>query len=187
MRINFKHMNWLKAIVISLSLLIMSACSTTGNNKGPDMTSSDMLTKNNANQAKTYAMKSQAKYKVDNTGKRINILKAPNNQSFYFAFDASSMRPQDLNALNIQANYLVAHPNAKIRLEGNTDDRGSREYNIGLGWRRDQSVAQFLEQQGVKPSQIAEVSYGKERPVALGDNQRSWSMNRRVDLVYTAN
>ena len=60
----------------------------------------------------------------------------------------------------IQSDYLVTHPNIKIRLEGNADARGSREYNIGLGWRRDQTVARLLEQQGVKPTQIDMVSFG---------------------------
>ena len=136
--------------------------------------------------ATTFAGRAVTTFKTAANGMRINPLTAPANQSYYFAFDLTSMRPQDLTALNIQANYLVSHPSAKIRLDGNTDDRGSREYNIGLGWRRDQAVARFLEQQGVKPSQIQMVSYGKERPVALGNNPRSWAMNRRVDLIYKA-
>ena len=58
------------------------------------------------------------------------------------------------------------------------------EYNIGLGWRRDQTVARILEQQGVKPSQIDMVSFGKEKPAVMGDNEQAWSLNRRVELVY---
>ena len=96
------------------------------------------------------------------------------------------MRSQDLRALRIQANFLASHPNAKIRLEGNTDNRGSREYNIGLGWRRDQSVARILEQQGVRSTQIQMVSYGKERPAVDGNNERVWSLNRRVNFIYKA-
>ena len=88
------------------------------------------------------------------------------------------------SALMLQANYLVANPKATVRLEGNTDERGSREYNIGLGWRRDQSVARLLEQQGVSPDQIKMVSYGKERPVAFGHNEAAWKLNRTVNLVY---
>lgn len=165
--------------IMAASLFVLTACTTTSNNYSKAM-------KDKSTATKTFGLKSPEKFQVDSQGRRINLLTAPNNQTFYFTFDSSSMRPQDLNALNIQANYLVTHPNAKVRLEGNTDDRGSREYNIGLGWRRDQSVVRFLEQQGVKPSQIKALSYGKERPVALGNNERAWSLNRRVDFIYTA-
>lgn len=119
-------------------------------------------------------------------GRDINSLKAPSNQTYYFDFDSNNVEKSDYQALNIQANYIAGHPKAKVRLEGNTDNRGSREYNVGLGWRRDQSVARLLEQQGVRPAQIDMVSYGKERPVALGDNEHDWQLNRRVNLVYEA-
>ena len=120
----------------------------------------------------------------DSQGFVVNTLRAPASQTYYFAFNRSEMRPVDLNALNIQAKYLSSHPNARIRLEGNTDNRGSREYNIALGWRRDQSVARLLEQQGVRPQQIQMVSFGKEKPAVRGENERAWSLNRRVNLVY---
>ncbi len=113
-----------------------------------------------------------------------NPLHAPANQTYYFAFDSSDMRPNDLQALRIQANYLAMHRRAQVRLEGNTDNRGSREYNIGLGWRRDQSVARLLEQWGVAPEQIQMVSYGKESPVVDENTERAWALNRRVNLVY---
>ncbi len=88
------------------------------------------------------------------------------------------------HAATIQAAYLMTHRNAHVRLEGNTDDRGSREYNVGLGWRRAQAVARILKQQGVAPSQIKMVSYGKEHPAVSGNNEEAWSLNRRVELIY---
>ena len=81
---------------------------------------------------------------------------------------------------------MVAHPDAKVRLEGNTDERGSREYNVALGWRRAKAVASLMAQQGVAPSQIVMVSYGEEQPVAFGHDKQSYSLNRRVNLVYEA-
>jgi peptidoglycan-associated lipoprotein len=117
-------------------------------------------------------------------GFKVNSLKAPSNQTYYFALNDSDVRQSDMKALTIQSNYIAAHSGAKVRLEGNTDDRGSREYNIGLGWRRDQSVARAMEQQGVKASQIQMVSYGKENPAVSGDNQHAWALNRRVDFIY---
>lgn len=140
--------------------------------------------------AKTYAMREQSGYqgrtRTNANGEIINPMVAPANQTYYFAFDQSKLRPKDLKAIAVQANYLATHKKAKIRLEGNADNRGSREYNIGLGWRRDQSVARLLEQKGVAPNQIEMVSYGKEHPAVVGNNERAWRLNRRVHLVYEA-
>lgn len=125
-----------------------------------------------------------AGYKTDAQGFRINSLKAPSNQTYYFGFNESDIRSQDMKALLIQANYLASHPSAHVRLEGNTDNRGSREYNIGLGWRRDQAVARVLAQQGVHKDQIQMVSYGKENPAVPGNNEHAWALNRRVEFNY---
>lgn len=119
-------------------------------------------------------------------GRYVNPLTAPSHQVYYFNFDSNDVDSSDYKAISIQANYLVSHPNARVRLEGNTDDRGSREYNIGLGWRRDQAVARLLEQQGVQPRQINMISYGKEHPASLGNDDVAFSLNRRVELIYEA-
>ncbi|OGO92423.1 MAG: peptidoglycan-binding protein [Coxiella sp. RIFCSPHIGHO2_12_FULL_42_15] len=140
--------------------------------------------------AESYALKENSGYtdqeRRNQYGEIINSLKAPSSQTYYFSFDENVVRSSDYKAIQIQASYLAAHPNAKIRLEGNADNRGSREYNIGLGWRRDQAVAKILEQNGVLPSQIDMVSYGKERPAVVGNNEDAWRLNRRVNLIYEA-
>lgn len=120
----------------------------------------------------------------DQQGRLVNSMTAPAEQTYYFNFDRSRVQASDLAAIQVQARYLVAHPRAKVRLEGNTDDIGSREYNVGLGWRRDQAVARYLEQQGVRPNQLEMVSYGKERPARLGDSDSARALNRRVHMVY---
>jgi peptidoglycan-associated lipoprotein len=117
-------------------------------------------------------------------GYAVNSTKAPENQTYYFGFNSYTVNHKDLPAIYAQANYLVQNPTSRVRLEGNTDDRGSREYNIGLGWRRDKAVQSVMEQQGVASNQIAMVSYGKERPAVVGDNPADWALNRRVNLVY---
>lgn len=160
-----------KLIIIGLSVAALAACAK----KNPNADGSD---------ASTGGLTQDQGFQYNSSGMRVNSLKAPSNQSYYFSFDGSTMRPEDLNALNIQAAYLVAHPNAQVRIEGNTDSRGSREYNIGLGWRRDQTVESYLKQQGVRANQIKKVSYGKERPVAMGENEHDWALNRRADMVY---
>jgi peptidoglycan-associated lipoprotein len=83
------------------------------------------------------------------------------------------------------ARNLASHPNLKMKLEGNTDERGTREYNIGLGERRAQAVRRALMLQGVAESQLTTVSFGAERPAAEGDDEAAWAQNRRVELVYS--
>ncbi len=134
--------------------------------------------------AQTYAAKINNVVKKDAHGRIVNSLAAPSNQTYYFAFDNSRIRSIDQRALQVQAMYLVKHDNVKIVLYGNTDNRGSREYNVGLGSSRDDSVAQFLMSYGVSRSQIEEVSYGEQRPAALGNDERDWALNRRVELNY---
>lgn len=110
--------------------------------------------------------------------------KAPVNQSYYFAFDDSTIAERDYDGIAAQSQYLAKHPNAHVRLEGNTDERGSREYNLALGERRARSVAELLQLQGVRPDQIDLISNGQEKPVALGHNEEAHRINRRVDLVF---
>jgi peptidoglycan-associated lipoprotein len=103
----------------------------------------------------------------------------------YFDFDKSEIKPEFADLVTAHARNLTAHPNLKIKLEGNTDQRGTREYNIGLGERRAQAVRRAMMLQGVAESQLTTVSFGAERPAAEGDDEAAWSQNRRVELVYT--
>ena len=93
-------------------------------------------------------------------------------------------KPGARAVLNQVVEFAAAHPNLKLRLEGNTDERGTREYNIGLGERRAQAVRRALMLQGVAEAQLTTVSYGAERPAVEGDDESAWAQNRRVELVY---
>ena len=104
----------------------------------------------------------------------------------YFAFDDSSVPAAAFETLRAHANYLKSNANAKLRLEGHADERGTREYNVALGERRAQAVEKFLRVQGVASSQLETVSYGEEKPAAYGHDEMSWAKNRRVQLNYTA-
>lgn len=106
------------------------------------------------------------------------------NQEYYFDFDKSVVRDEDKPSLQVQAHYLISHPQAKILITGNTDERGSREYNIALGRRRALSVQQFLIANGVSARQILTVSYGAEKPIAFGHSEADYAKNRRADLQY---
>jgi peptidoglycan-associated lipoprotein len=102
----------------------------------------------------------------------------------YFDFDKSEIKPEFAEVVSAHARNLTGHPNLHMKLEGNTDERGTREYNIGLGERRAQAVRRALMLQGVAESQVTTVSFGSERPAAEGDDEAAWAQNRRVELVY---
>jgi len=102
----------------------------------------------------------------------------------YFDFDKSNIKDQFEPLLKAHAAYLADHPDVHVTLEGNTDERGTREYNMALGERRAKSVYQYLTLLGVAPSQLKTISYGEERPAALGHDESAWSKNRRVELDY---
>ncbi len=105
-------------------------------------------------------------------------------RSVFYAFDKADIQAQDRATVEANAAYLRAHPNLKVRIEGNADERGSREYNLALGQRRADGVAKTIELLGVPDSRVETVSYGKEKPRAAGHDEQAWSQNRRSDIVY---
>jgi peptidoglycan-associated lipoprotein len=106
------------------------------------------------------------------------------NKVIYFGYDASSVDPEYRETVITHGQYLAANPEIIISVEGHCDERGSREYNIGLGERRSNSVRELLLAQGASDSQIHTISYGEERPAELGSSEGAWAKNRRVELVY---
>jgi peptidoglycan-associated lipoprotein len=103
----------------------------------------------------------------------------------YFDFDAYSVRPDAEKVLAQQADWLNRYPAVKVRIEGNCDERGTREYNLALGARRSNSVREFLIAHGVSADRIATVSYGKERPIDDGSGEDAWSRNRNAHTAIT--
>lgn len=103
----------------------------------------------------------------------------------YFDFDQSDLRPEYSDLVASHASNLANNAGASVRLEGHTDERGSREYNIGLGERRAQAVRRILLIQGASANQISTVSFGEERPAAFGSDEESHALNRRVELKYS--
>jgi peptidoglycan-associated lipoprotein len=102
----------------------------------------------------------------------------------YFDYDEADIKPEFNAMLQAHGRNLAANANMQVRLEGHADERGSREYNIGLGERRAQAVRRVLQLQGAGAQQLTTVSYGEERPAASGSDDESWRLNRRVELVY---
>jgi len=101
----------------------------------------------------------------------------------YFDFDRSEIRPDQVAAIEANAEVLKANPDISIRIEGNCDERGTNEYNMALGERRAQSAKRYLENLGIDPSRMTTISYGEERPINHGHDELAWSQNRRDDFV----
>ena len=105
-------------------------------------------------------------------------------RSVYFDFDVFTIKPKYDAMLQQHAAYLKAHPELQVRLEGNADERGGREYNLSLGQKRSEAVKRALTTLGATAGQQEAVSFGEEKPKATGHDEASWAENRRVDIVY---
>ena len=191
-------------LALAMSTLLLSACSdtdekdasltdgsqnvtsgindasTSGLNKGSGMTGSEM------GGSGMSGMSGSGDY-ASTLGPEFND---PNNplskRTIYFMLDSSEVMPDFVPVIAAHAQYLIANPAQHITLEGNADERGSREYNIALGEQRAKSVANMMKVQGVSESQLEIVSYGEEKPAAFGSDEEAWEKNRRVELVYQA-
>jgi peptidoglycan-associated lipoprotein len=104
----------------------------------------------------------------------------------YFDLDRTEIKPEFSAQIACHAEYLRQFPNARVTLEGHADERGTREYNLGLGERRGNAVDSAITAAGASASQLNVVSYGEERPVDRGHDESAWSKNRRVEIVYTS-
>jgi peptidoglycan-associated lipoprotein len=107
-----------------------------------------------------------------------------NRRIIYFAYDSDEIRAEDQALIGAHAQWLSKNPGARVRVEGHTDERGTREYNIGLGERRAQAVRRALALQGGADLQPPTVSFGEERPAVAGETEDAFAQNRRVELVY---
>ena len=105
-------------------------------------------------------------------------------KTIYFDYDVSAIEPAYFEALRAHATYLLGNPGTRLVIEGHCDERGSREYNIGLGERRAVAVRRFLEAEGVPARQLETVSYGEERPADFASTEAAWRKNRRAELIY---
>lgn len=158
-------------VLLSGAVLALAGCSSTNKGAGVD----------NSYGAQSSGLGNQGPFVgSDYMAKLLGIDK----NTVYFDFNSNSVSQKYMYVIQANANYLKSHPSAKVRLEGNTDPRGSREYNIGLGQRRAAAVAQQLESMGVPDSQLVTVSYGQERPAVDGSDEQAFALDRRVDVIY---
>ena len=116
-------------------------------------------------------------------GSRADFLQSVPSDRVYFALDDYSIDDQDRQVLNAQAGWLRQHPNVRVTIEGHADERGTREYNLALGDRRANAAKNYLASVGIDVSRMTTISYGKERPAALGSDEEAWAKNRRAVTV----
>ncbi len=105
-------------------------------------------------------------------------------RSVYFDFDSNAVKDEYRGVIQTQSKYLADNRDKKIRIEGNCDERGSREYNLALGQRRAEAVKKVMTVLGVADGRVETVSYGEEKPVAMGHDEAAWAQNRRADIKY---
>lgn len=165
---------------VAAALLALSACSTTSTDTemGGETYGGDMGEDVTVDTEGGYVSEEVA---IDYGS--INELSDSMKNTVNFAYDSYYLEPAALSILKEQARVLKDNPNAKVVIEGHCDERGTREYNIALGERRANSVKNFLILQGVNPSNISVISYGKERPLVMGSDNASMAKNRRAVTV----
>ena len=159
----------IKAATLSLSLAVLAACSSTPTATGP--TAEEIAAQRAADERAAAEAAAQAQQDA-----WANLA-----STIYFSFDQATLATDSRDLLDQHAERLIASGDAAV-LEGHADERGTREYNIALGERRANSVADYLVLKGVARSQLEVVSYGEERPAVEGSNEFSWAKNRRVEI-----
>lgn len=162
---------WFACATLALAA-VATGCSSTGDKNA-----------NGSAEAVKPTTTSQGSAAAAPSGKTSVTTPASTQSIVYFDFDSSDLKPESQVVVAAWAKYLTANPTAKAQLQGNTDERGTREYNLALGERRSAAVSSALQSAGVAASQVELTSNGEEKPVALGHDEASWSQNRRVEIV----
>ena len=116
-------------------------------------------------------------------GSRADFQRSVTSDTVHFGTDLFDIDPEARAILDTQAEWLQKFPNVRITIEGHCDERGTREYNLALGDRRANAAKNYLAARGVSPARITTISYGKERPIALGSDESSWAQNRRAVTI----
>lgn len=165
---------WIQIILVGSSILTLAACAhRSANNSGV-----------NAANASYRGAHASGYGHESGFGEEGRAHLASSKNLYYFDYDSYTVRPNDKAMIAANAEYLMSHPNKKVMLEGHTDPRGSREYNVGLGERRARAVASEFTSKGVKPSQMVLVSYGSQKLASQGRSEEDFQKDRRAALVF---
>ena len=177
-----------KSLIGVIAVLLIAACSTTPTEPGGAPVDERNPAAGTPGAATSGAAAGSVAGSANQGAGQTNPLKDPNNilskRSVYFDFDAYAIKDDYKSLLEAHARYLQANRNAHMTVEGNTDERGSREYNIALGQRRADAAKRMMMLFGATDAQIETVSFGKEKPKNPGHDESAWVENRRDDLAY---
>ena len=168
-----------KNLMLSLSLasaLLLGACASSSKHDGADQNADSSSTQ-------AYGEGAGTGTQIEADDARTAAERALTNNVVYFDYDSSAIKPEGQAIVDAYAKYLVANPVAKVRVEGHTDERGTREYNIALGERRANAIKDSLMSQGVTGAQVSVLSYGEERPAAEGHDESADAQNRRGQII----
>ncbi len=176
----------MKSFIIALPVVTMMACSSGPSEEELAAERNRLAQEQAAAEAEAERVQAEAaqrlKRQEEMVQQEMEALK--NEQTVYFDFDSSGIKPEFQRLLDKHAAFLVKNPGTKVTIEGHTDSRGTPEYNIALGERRAQSVETYLMNAGVSSSQISVVSYGEEKPAVMGSTEYAFAQNRRGVVVY---
>jgi peptidoglycan-associated lipoprotein len=170
----------LHGFIVALLSALLGGCSSTGGTmpEGAVIEEHSKLTEESAVSTSAADTKTFGSYSLDDPNSPLAQI------VIYFEYDSSELLSDVQETVAAHGAYLADNPNQKVTLEGHADERGSSEYNIGLGDQRAQSVRRILELQGATPDQITIVSYGEEKPATPGHSEAAWRLNRRVEFIY---
>jgi peptidoglycan-associated lipoprotein len=176
-----KHIIWILALISAVS-----GCSSEPLKEQPKTVAEPTQPEKITSKAVEYKPELQALQKttiaVDPLNNPKSVLTA---KTIYYDYDSSNIQSEYQSLIQAHAKYLIGHRTTKIRIEGNCDERGSREYNLALGQRRAEVVKNAMRTVGVADDQMETVSWGEEKPKVDGHSENAWSKNRRSDIVYT--
>ena len=171
-------MRFKSLVIVFAALFLVAACESTTSEKG------DASGKGVASGKGAMAVKKSGKDFSIKPGSSQDLIVNVGDRVF-FGFDKSSLTADSRATLEKQAAWMKKYPSVGVSLEGHADERGTREYNLALGDRRANSAKDYLVALGISPNRVKTISYGKERPVALGHEESSWSQNRRAVMVVS--
>lgn len=191
--------NCIRTLIAAASLALLAGCASTGENTeetAQDATAQQGVAGQPGQEAYSYPYgQAPSGYDTyDTSGGGLAAAGGPAggragqavsaDRIVYFEYDSAEIRPDSQGIIEANARALNGNRRTVTQLEGHTDERGSREYNVALGERRANSVRQAMIAMGVSPQQIRIVSYGEERPAAAGQDEQSYALNRRVEIIY---
>lgn len=171
-----------RVLIAIIPVVMLVACGTTGDKKpGADAGREVTGVEVGEGGAESIGLQGDSEFAGEKLDDPASILA---KRTIYFDYDRSDVKEEYQKILKAHATYLANHQSASVILEGHADERGSREYNVGLGERRSNAVRKVLSLQGAASTQMESISFGEERPVSFGHDDSSWKLNRRVEIIY---